>query len=106
MLEDIVTLTGCEMIVEDFGIMLESVTLAMLGYAKNICIDKENTAIVYCGGKKAVETLKSSNPDVQASIRSAPGPSQTYQQILKASDIQLIAEIEIYHAVRLRFARI
>ena len=105
MLEDIATLTGCEMIVEDFGIMLESVTLAMLGHAKNIYIDKGNTVIVYCGCKKAAETLKSSNPDVQASIWSAPGPSQTYQQILKASDIQLIAEIEIYHAVRLRFAR-
>ena len=53
MLEDIATLTGGEMIAEDLGIKLESVTLNMLGRAKKIRIDKENTTIVDGSGKKA-----------------------------------------------------
>ncbi len=52
MLEDIAILTGGQMIAEDLGIKLESVTLAMLGRAKKIRIDKENTTIVDGAGKK------------------------------------------------------
>jgi chaperonin GroEL len=53
MLQDIAILTGGTMISEDLGIKLESVTVNMLGRAKNVRIDKENTTIVSGGGKKA-----------------------------------------------------
>ncbi|WP_010218779.1 chaperonin GroEL [Sphingomonas sp. PAMC 26621] len=46
MLEDIAILTKGEMISEDLGIKLESVTLGMLGTAKRVTIDKDNTVIV------------------------------------------------------------
>ena len=52
MLEDIAILTGGQMIAEDLGIKLENVTLPMLGRAKKVRIDKENTTIVDGAGKK------------------------------------------------------
>ncbi len=52
MLQDIAVLTGGQAISEDLGIKLENVTLAMLGRAKRVMIDKENTTIVDGGGKK------------------------------------------------------
>ncbi|MDX2225427.1 MAG: chaperonin GroEL, partial [Rhodospirillaceae bacterium] len=53
MLEDIATLTNGQVISEDLGIKLENVTLDMLGTAKQISIDKDNTTIVDGAGKKA-----------------------------------------------------
>ena len=53
MLEDIAILTGGEMIAEDLGIKLENVTLAMLGRAKRVRIEKENTTIIDGSGEKA-----------------------------------------------------
>ncbi len=53
MLEDIAILTGGTAISEDLGIKLENVTLAMLGRAKKVAIEKENTTIVDGAGKKA-----------------------------------------------------
>ena len=52
MLEDIATLTGGQLISEDLGIKLENVTLNMLGRAKKVSIDKDNTTIVDGSGKK------------------------------------------------------
>ena len=52
MLQDIAVLTGGQAISEDLGIKLENVTLAMLGKAKKVTIDKENTTIVNGAGKK------------------------------------------------------
>ena len=52
MLEDIAILTGGTVISEDLGIKLETVTLNMLGRAKKVTIDKENTTIVDGVGKK------------------------------------------------------
>ncbi len=52
MLEDIAVLTGGTVISEDLGIKLETVTLDMLGRAKKVTIDKENTTIVDGSGKK------------------------------------------------------
>jgi chaperonin GroEL len=52
MLEDISILTGGQVISEDLGIKLENVTIDMLGTAKRIVIDKENTTIVQGAGKK------------------------------------------------------
>ena len=52
MLEDIAILTNGQVISEDLGIKLENVTLAMLGSAKRVTIEKENTTIVDGSGKK------------------------------------------------------
>jgi chaperonin GroEL len=59
MLEDIAILTGGTLVSADLGIKLENVTVAMLGRAKKVTIDKENTTIVSGAGKKA---------DIQARI--------------------------------------
>jgi chaperonin GroEL len=53
MLEDIAILTSGTMVSSDLGIKLENVTVAMLGRAKKVMIDKENTTIVSGAGKKA-----------------------------------------------------
>ncbi|MBA3517864.1 MAG: chaperonin GroEL, partial [Rhizobiales bacterium] len=53
MLQDIATLSGGQVISEDLGIKLESVTLDMLGRAKKVSISKEETTIVDGGGEKA-----------------------------------------------------
>jgi chaperonin GroEL len=52
MLQDIAVPTGGQAISEDLGIKMENVTLAMLGRAKKVMIDKENTTIVSGAGKK------------------------------------------------------
>ena len=65
MLEDIAVLTGGQVISEDLGIKLENVTLDMLGRAKRISIDKDNTIIVDGAGKKN---------DIEAALQ--PDPSQ------------------------------
>ena len=53
MLEDIAILTNGQLISEDLGIKLENVTLDMLGKAKRVRIEKENTTIIDGSGKKA-----------------------------------------------------
>jgi chaperonin GroEL len=52
MLEDIATVTGGTLIAEDLGIKIENVTLDMLGRAKRVSIDKDNTTIIDGAGKK------------------------------------------------------
>ncbi|MBX9739773.1 MAG: chaperonin GroEL [Beijerinckiaceae bacterium] len=52
MLEDIAILTQGQMISEDLGIKLENVTLQMLGRAKRVRIDKENTTVIDGAGQK------------------------------------------------------
>jgi chaperonin GroEL len=59
MLQDIAILTGGNMISEDLGIKLDNVTINMLGRAKNVRIEKENTTIINGAGKKT---------DIQARI--------------------------------------
>jgi len=55
-LEDLAVLTGGKVITEDLGIKLENVTLADLGTAKRVIVDKENTTIVEGGGDpKAIQ---------------------------------------------------
>ena len=66
MLEDIATLTAGEMISEDLGIKLENVTLAMLGKAKRVTIDKDNTTIVY--GEGAADAIKARVEQIRAQI--------------------------------------
>jgi chaperonin GroEL len=53
MLEDIAILTGGNVISEELGTKLENVTLGMLGRAKKVSIDKDNTTIVDGSGKKS-----------------------------------------------------
>jgi chaperonin GroEL len=53
MLEDIAILTGGTVISEDLGIKLENVTLNMLGRAKKVAIEKENTTIIDGAGSRA-----------------------------------------------------
>ena len=53
MLQDIATITGGNVISEDLGIKLENVTLNMLGRAKTVTIDKDNTTIVDGAGQKS-----------------------------------------------------
>jgi chaperonin GroEL len=54
MLEDIAVLTGGEVVSDDLGVKLESVTPSMLGRAKRIRIDKETSTIVGGSGEKAM----------------------------------------------------
>jgi chaperonin GroEL len=58
MLEDIAILTAGQLISEDLGIKLENVTLDMLGRAKKVRIEKENTTIIDGAGKKADITAR------------------------------------------------
>jgi chaperonin GroEL len=51
-LEDLATLTGGKVITEDLGIKLENVTVADLGSAKRIIVDKETTTVVEGGGNR------------------------------------------------------
>jgi len=53
MLEDIATLTGGQVVSEDLGIKLENVTVKMLGTAKRVVINKDDTMVVDGAGKKA-----------------------------------------------------
>ncbi|TPG46474.1 chaperonin GroEL [Roseomonas nepalensis] len=66
MLEDIAALTGGEVIAEDLGIKLENVTLAQLGTARNVRIEKESTTIVDGAGDKA--TIVSRIGQIKAQI--------------------------------------
>ena len=66
MLGDIATLTAGEMISEDLGIKLESVTLGMLGQAKKVTIDKDNTTIV--DGAGSAEDIKARVEQIRAQI--------------------------------------
>jgi chaperonin GroEL len=59
MLEDIAVVTGGQVISEDIGIKLENVKLDMLGKAKTVKIDKDNTTIIDGAGKK---------PDIQSRV--------------------------------------
>jgi chaperonin GroEL len=59
MLEDIAVVTGGQVISEDIGIKLENVKIDMLGKAKNVKVDKDNTTIIDGAGKK---------PDIQSRV--------------------------------------
>ena len=66
MLQDIAILTKGEMISEDLGIKLESVTLGMLGQAKKVSIDKDNTTIV--DGAGSADDIKARVEQIRAQI--------------------------------------
>src|SRR5688572_29594938 len=60
MLKDLAVLTGGQAVTEDLGIKLENITLADLGTAKRITVDKDNTTIVDGAGKK---------PEIEARVK-------------------------------------
>ena len=66
MLGDIATLCAGEMISEDLGIKLETVTLGMLGQAKKVTIDKDNTTIV--DGAGSADEIKARVEQIRAQI--------------------------------------
>src|ERR1700755_703127 len=70
MLEDIAILTGGTAIADDVGIKLENVTLQMLGRAKKVMIEKENTTIVNGAGKKA--DIEARIAQIKAQIEETP----------------------------------
>ncbi|WP_029605214.1 chaperonin GroEL [Kozakia baliensis] len=65
-LEDIAVLTGGEVISEDIGIKLESVTLDQLGQARRVVIDKDNTTVV--DGEGQPESIKGRVAQIRAQI--------------------------------------
>ena len=69
MLEDIATLTGGKAISEDLGLKLENLTLADLGSAKKIVIDKETTTIVEGAGSS--EAIQSRVKQIRAQVESS-----------------------------------
>ena len=76
MLEDIAILTGGQVISEDLGIKLESVTLDMLGKAKKVSITKDDTTIVEgVGGKEEIEARRGPDqaPDRRHHVRLRQG---------------------------------
>ncbi len=66
MLEDIAILTGGQVISEDLGIKLESVTLDMLGQAKRVLIEKENTTVI--DGMGTDEQIKGRCEQIKAQV--------------------------------------
>jgi chaperonin GroEL len=66
MLEDIAVLTGGQVISEDLGIKLENVTLEMLGRAKRVLIEKENTTVIEGAG--AHDSIKGRVEQIRAQI--------------------------------------
>ena len=70
MLEDIAILTASETVSEELGIKLENVTLAMLGTAKRVTIDKENTTIV--DGAGAADAIASRIEAIRQQIENTP----------------------------------
>jgi len=66
MLQDIAILTKGEMISEDLGIKLENVTIGMLGQAKKVSIDKDNTTIV--DGAGSADEIKARVAEIRTQI--------------------------------------
>ena len=66
MLEDIAILTGGQVISEDLGIKLETVTLQMLGQAKRVLIEKENTTVIEGAGSS--EGIKGRVEQIRAQV--------------------------------------
>ncbi len=66
MLEDIAVLTGGQVVSEDLGIKLENVTLEMLGQAKRVLIEKENTTIIEGAGSS--EGIKGRVEQIRAQV--------------------------------------
>ena len=86
MLDDVAILTAGQVISEEMGLKLENVTLAMLGQAKQVKIDKDYTTIVDGGGKKADITSRCEQLRKQiADITSDYDKAQLQERLAKLS---------------------
>jgi chaperonin GroEL len=79
MLEDIAILTGGTMVSADLGIKLENVTINMLGRAKKVTVEKENTTIVSGAGKKndiqgRIAQINAARPGASSGLSPATHP--------------------------------
>src|SRR5947209_8281878 len=82
MLEDIAILTGAQAISEDLGIKLDKVTVNMLGRAKKVMIEKENTTIVNGAGKKTEIEARIAQIKVQIEETTSDYDSEKLQERL------------------------
>jgi chaperonin GroEL len=82
MLEDLAVLTGGQLISEELGIKLENVTLDMLGTAKKVSIDKDNTTIVGGAGKKGDITARCSQLRQQIDVTTSDYDREKLQERL------------------------
>jgi chaperonin GroEL len=69
MLEDVAILTGGRVIAEELGVKLEALTLADLGRAKRVVVDRENTTIIGGGGAK--QTIAGRCDELRAQVKKA-----------------------------------
>src|SRR6186713_860036 len=102
MLQDIAILTGGQAISEDLGIKLENVTVAMLGRAKKVMIDKENTTIVNGAGKKADIEARVSQIKAQIEETTSDYDREKLQERLAklAGGVAVIRVDDAMHATR------
>lgn len=82
MLQDIATLTGGEVISEERGLKLENATPEMLGEAKRVIIDKENTTIVNGGGSKEAVAERASQIKKQIELSTSDYDKEKLQERL------------------------
>ncbi len=82
MLQDIATLTGGEVISEERGLKLENATPEMLGEAKRVIIDKENTTIVNGGGSKEAVAQRTSQIKKQIELSTSDYDKEKLQERL------------------------
>jgi chaperonin GroEL len=98
MLQDIAVLTGGQAISEDLGIKLENVTLNMLGRAKKVIIEKENTTIVNGAGKKA--DIEARVSQIKAQIEETTSGAAVEEGILPGGGVALLRASEALKKVR------
>ncbi|RRD70534.1 MULTISPECIES: chaperonin GroEL [unclassified Desulfovibrio] len=93
MLQDIATLTGGQVASEDIGAKLENMTLAELGTAKRITVDKENTTIVDGAGKS--EDIKARVKQIRAQIEDST--SDYDREKLQERLAKLVGGVAVVH---------
>jgi chaperonin GroEL len=99
MLEDIAILTGGQLISDELGMKLESVTINMLGRARKVVIDKENTTIVNGAGKK--KEIEARVGQIKAQIEEPP-PTTTARSCRSVSPSSPAASRSFASAARPR----
>ena len=82
MLEDIAVLTGGEVISEETGVKLENVTLAMLGQARMVTVDKDDTTIIDGRGKKKLIVARCDHVRAQIELAESDYDKKNLQERL------------------------
>ncbi len=94
MLQDIAILTGGTFISEDLGAKLENVTLNMLGRAKKVEIDKENTTVVSGAGKKADIEARIKQIKIEIEETTSDYDREKLQERLPGGGVALLRAVE------------